>query len=394
MNQGLREATASIPAASTAGVRLGPWTVEPLGAGTRIEAPFQVPDGGGTRRGKLWFACRSHPLTPSGDALLAAGFFPALVRGCPLVIEAPASAGFMAQLPRLAEVFGSWLDKDTCFPVQVASRTTAGQSIARTATFFSGGVDSFHTSLVRLEEIATLVFVRGFDIAVNNRVLAESVVARLRQAATSMGRELIEVDTNVRELAEGLGCKWAFSHFAGMAAVAHVLSPHFSRFLIPSSHHYKELSPWGSSPWTDPWWGTESVTFEHHGAAWTRVAKVAELARHPVAMEHLRVCWSNRKGAYNCGVCEKCVRTMVNLRAVGALDRCRSFPVGLDLRKVARIRIEDPDTLSLVRENLVHVQQHGRDPALERALRYCHEQRFNRGFWRWMRQAWGWFRYP
>lgn len=42
-------------------------------------------------------------------------------------------------------------------------------------------------------------------------------------------------------------------------------------------------------------------------------------------MNHMRVCLANVQDRLNCGRCEKCVRTMTGLVAVGALDRAGAF---------------------------------------------------------------------
>jgi hypothetical protein len=48
------------------------------------------------------------------------------------------------------------------------------------------------------------------------------------------------------------------------------------------------------------------------------------LSSHSEVLARLRVCWENL-GNYNCGLCEKCIRTMLGLRAIG-VDRCPTFP--------------------------------------------------------------------
>ena len=48
-----------------------------------------------------------------------------------------------------------------------------------------------------------------------------------------------------------------------------------------------------------------------------------------MALQHLRVCnqfKAYRPGALNCGKCEKCVRTMLALAALGVLHKTQAFP--------------------------------------------------------------------
>ncbi|MDZ4719654.1 MAG: hypothetical protein SH847_14465, partial [Roseiflexaceae bacterium] len=73
--------------------------------------------------------------------------------------------------------------------------------------------------------------------------------------------------------------------------------------------------------------------------------------------------------AYNCGRCEKCLRTMVALESLGALGRCQTFAIPLDLRRVAALRLGDNTILALWKQNHKAVKQQGTNPALERAVR-------------------------
>ena len=99
-----------------------------------------------------------------------------------------------------------------------------------------------------------------------------------------------------------------------------------------------------------------------HGVETTRVDKVAHLAGSEVAMRRLRVCWENRDGTYNCGRCEKCRRTMVNLAVAGALGRCATLPSRLDLRMLSRAVPTDRNTRWFMEENL-RAAERRTDPA-------------------------------
>ena len=107
----------------------------------------------------------------------------------------------------------------------------------------------------------------------------------------------------------------------------------------------------------------------HDASDVTRSEKIASISRNPIAMRTLRVCWENRNGAYNCGQCEKCLRTLVALRLAGALDRCSTFPSSVNLTHLLSIA----DLHILVRplwfENLSVAVDKGTDPDLIAALK-------------------------
>jgi hypothetical protein len=56
------------------------------------------------------------------------------------------------------------------------------------------------------------------------------------------------------------------------------------------------------------------------------------------ALATLRVCTKLPQGLVNCGHCEKCIRTMLSLLAVGALERCPTFGATLEPRRIAALR--------------------------------------------------------
>ncbi len=73
----------------------------------------------------------------------------------------------------------------------------------------------------------------------------------------------------------------------------------------------------------------------------------------------------------NCGVCEKCTRTQVNLRIAGAIERCSAFAVPLNLEAVARLDLGNENVRAFAEENLTAAQAKGDDPELIAALEAC-----------------------
>jgi hypothetical protein len=164
-------------------------------------------------------------------------------------------------------------------------------------------------------------------------------VAGARLAADSLGKVLIEVRTNLREASDGL-VEWGTRyHGAALATIGLLLGSVLERIIIPASYHEDDLFPWGSHPELDVLWASSSVLIEHHGESATRPEKVALISKNDAAMANLRICWENPGGAFNCGACEKCMRTMVSLRIFGALDRCNTLPDSIDLRLLRSFRL-------------------------------------------------------
>ena len=291
----------------------------------------------------------------------------AMQAGQPLRVDGAVSARLLDALPSIEALFAAWgLPR---VPVSARRRRRPPWRRPRrgTACFFSGGVDSFYSVLTKRAELTQLIFVHGFDVPLDSE-LRVSASRAAREAAAAIGLELIEVETDLRRLIDRY-VSWELCHGAALASVALQFQERFRRVLIPSTHSYAHLIPWGSHPLLDPLWSTELTEFVHDGTHATRVEKCLALADSDIALRHLRVCWENRDGRYNCGECEKCLRTMLSLTAAGALDRCATLPHRLDADAVAAMPLSGSNEKGYAEENLAALEAAGVRPDLQDALR-------------------------
>jgi 7-cyano-7-deazaguanine synthase in queuosine biosynthesis len=332
---------------------------------------------GGESR-EVWYRVSEGPLSNGEETFLLAALVPAMKVGEPLVLKGPISPRLLHNIPKVQEIFHAWDHRLKEVPIEVqtigSSPETAPSGVG---CFFSGGVDSFYTLLKHRDEITKLIFVHGFDISLENTPLRAKVSQAIHSIAAELQKPLIEVETNIGTFANNYVDWGLHSHGTAMASVALLLSPQFRKVFIASSHSYSDLIPWGSHPIIDPLLSTEHMEIIHDGCEATRVEKVAEIALNETAMKYLRVCYVNRGGAYNCGQCEKCLVTMVNLRVAGALEKCTTFTHALDLAAVSRMRVPDMDSRVAAEENLRAVERSGKDPALAQALHDCLNRKNN-----------------
>jgi hypothetical protein len=308
--------------------------------------------------------------TKDRDFLVPTMLLPAMRMGATASIGAPVSARLLDGARAVQDVILLWEDSYTRIEVDATERHESPPPAAGTGAFFSAGVDSFYTAVKHLDAITHLVFLENvFD----PRVPDEETLTTARAAAAELGKPLLEVRANFRHLGDAAGVRHVLYHGSALAAIAHLLRGTVGRMLIGSTFSYDFLRPWGSHPLIDPLWSTESLEIVHDGAEATRPMKLARLAENEVAMRHLRVC-QNRplpglavSDRLNCGSCKKCLVTMTNLRAVGALGRCETLPDDLDLELVARMPIDDERDFARLSENLRAAGD--RDPELAAALR-------------------------
>lgn len=332
---------------------------------TRISFPLQTPDGAF----ELFYHIRGSSATADMTAAVAAVLLPAMRQGWAIQTEEPVSARVLAAIPDIKAIIHAWDNSYKKVPLNLPNTlyTNSTHEHRGSGVFFSGGMDSFYTLLKHKDQINALIFVLGFDVALDNDRLKQKVTPAIRKAAQQLNLPLIEVETNLRHFSDRY-TQWELAHGAALASVALLFGTEMHRIYIPASDYYADLVPCGSHPLLDPLWSTETLQLIHDGCEANRVHKAAVLAQNDVALQTLRVCWKNPDSAYNCGRCEKCLRTMVNLYAVGALDQCPTFEVALDPRRIARMRVSD-DIVAYWKENLAAVKQRGSAPALEAAIR-------------------------
>jgi hypothetical protein len=146
------------------------------------------------------------------------------------------------------------------------------------------------------------------------------------RVAANAGVDLIPVTTNMWWLVDDgyfYDEKW---HGAVSSSLASFCSKRFHKIYIASSFDATRLHPWGSHPLLDPYYSSAHCQIEHHGVGMSRFEKTALVAEWSVALQNIRVCQNDDTGQSNCGTCEKCIRTMTALVALGKLKGCDAFP--------------------------------------------------------------------
>lgn len=312
---------------------------------TRLLGEVAYDDSGAVEQ--YWLEVPDHyakDLSQSGDAWLAWLTPLAITLGEPLRLAVPCDAVLLANMRELVRVWTDWFPelREVALVADASSPSSPGR---RTASFFSGGVDSFFTALRHANgdgtpdtrHIDDHLFIWGFDIPLSNETAWNRLTRSLTRAAESMDRRLVPIVTNLRETHFQTADWSRLAHGAALAGVAHALSVGYSTVLIPSSAGYRDLRFWGSHPLTDPMLSSSRLAIVHDGPAFMRVEKTEYVARSALALEHLRVCYHDPEGG-NCGRCNNCYRTMLALEALGSLQHSATFDRRwLDLRRAERV---------------------------------------------------------
>lgn len=282
-------------------------------------------------------------LAPGQHAFLTACCIPAMRHGERRIrIDAPIASELRNGLLINMIYLRSWYGENRQ-PVRIEAASEHRLPLDRTAThaasFLSGGVDSLATlranrldyASVHPYSIKDCLIVHGFDIGGREEVGDESqffdrALAALAPVAQDAQVNLIPIATNLRHLDDDV-IFWMYEfHGAALASVAHALSRRLQRVSIAGTQHVQVLEPWGSHPALDSNYSTVDLQVKHDGLMMSRFEKIQLIADWEVALRDLRVCTMNPVHGLNCGHCEKCIRTMLELLACGKLAATKAFP--------------------------------------------------------------------
>lgn len=200
-------------------------------------------------------------------------------------------------------------------------------------TGVSCGVDSLDTIKTTLEyskenRIDTLTFFNtgshrntsGLTIEESRR-LFYGRMSRSKQCAQELNLDFLWVDSNVGEF---LKTKYVQTHqFCNFSAVM-ACGSYFSKYYYSSGYPldmfditYVDKDTAYYETYLCQLLSTENVHFVISGECKSRLDKVKNIADMPIAQKYLNVCFMDNE---NCGLCEKCVRTQMELYSIRKLD--------------------------------------------------------------------------
>jgi len=317
----------------------------------------------------IYYQSKSLPLSDNLEAFISLALVASMIHQEDIQAYGHASQRYLNNLTAIQDFFLRWKPhyrRVEIHNIEPVIKTASSGN--RIGVFFSAGLDSFYTFLKHELEITDLIFIHGFDIPLNKHTLRQQASEAVHKVADYYGKGVVEIETNANQfIARYVSGHQGYGAF--LASVGHLLYPHFSRIYIATGHTFDTLDIMeGSHPDLDHLWSTEALEFVSDGVEATRMDKAASIAQSEVALQTLRVCVENRDGAYNCGKCPKCLRTLINLRMAGAGDQCSSFNYPLDLRRVGRIRPHGNKRVFL-EEILAKLEESHTDPELENAVR-------------------------
>jgi hypothetical protein len=274
----------------------------------------------------LWFDFDNAVPVACAEGFATAVAGAALAQGRSLRIVAPLGRSWRGR--QALEVYRRWYGYpaiEVCAEGAPPGGVAAPRAPA-TALCFSGGVDSFHNLLRGDPRPDVLILFLGADVTLQETAKLDEMRRRFRLVAEATGTRPVCVRTNFRLHHVTRAASYPLVTHGGMlAAAGHFLRRDIGRLLISASYPRVYPHPWSSHWDVDPFWSDDAIEVVHAGADRWRAAKLAEIVDEPLVREHLRVCFERTK-RWNCGRCEKCLRTRIILRKLGALEGMRAFP--------------------------------------------------------------------
>jgi hypothetical protein len=320
-----------------------------------------VRDPGGEER-TLWFsspapAWQGEP--PTHDFIAVALAHYAAFRGVDLHVDGPVTAAQLDQLDQFLTIWSVWRP-DLFRRVSItAGEEVSGRMPAEApdgaAMAFSGGVDAGFALAVhadgragRLNRRVDLgVLAVGSDLRHGDTEALALAQDSARRVLESYGARLAVVSSNWRQ---EFCDKWFMSFNTGFMAMLHTFSATHGAGIHATDLSYRlelRLPPYGSHFGINHLLGNPSFPIISTGGTHSRLERVEYLSDHPRILESLRVCYQADAGGTNCGRCQKCIRTQLELRALGLEDAAApAFPTTFDVEDLRSAKAGNPTVLS------------------------------------------------
>ena len=325
----------------------------------------------------------------------------------PLRVAGPVDRQLADNLRGVSQLWSDWFEhcREVVIEAPAHSRVNKLDGAAsgpRTLACFSGGIDSMFT-LTRHHGRVTgdgdhpiddVLSIAGFNTSMED---ADYMFEHLEKITSRFGVELVPIVTNARYGDHPIETPYSteawlceFAHGNLLAVFAHLFAPRYRQLIIPGTHGYGDLIPWGSHPLTDALLASSTLRIVHEGAAFSRVERTRVVAESDECLASMHVCWWDLADG-NCGICEKCVRTMLTLDALGAKDRASAFDWSkYSMESVGRTYLKDENAVLFFLEVRKEAERLGRDDlvaAIDASIRFSPGEARRRRWKQWRMSA-------
>ncbi len=288
----------------------------------------------------LWFRFPeeySKYICLNSDAFLAPGLIAAMHFGEDVQVRGTVSPKLAYHLDEFQYVLNFWMPKDVS-PVSIQYERLAPAQVQpqTVGCTFSGGVDSWFTIWKHLPQnqplrdfqVTNALFINLFDLTRRDKEKYPRLYNHYHSELQRLGIDLIPLETNLASLViPRLRITYFFAPI--LAGCAMLFQGLLKRFFIASGRGHREMARRlsSSSPLTERLLSTDTLDLIHYGSKHQRYHKIEIISNWQLAQENLRVCVIPNLGeqVLNCSRCEKCLRTMVTIYALGSMAQFSTF---------------------------------------------------------------------
>ena len=276
-------------------------------------------------------------LINSADAFLVALFPYAVIHDLDIEINADVSEKLFYQLKNYQIPIMTKAFKNRSIEITANLNSEIYKGTA-TGTGLSCGIDSFYTISKHINECESfkLTHLTFFNVGASgdfggddSRKLFKKRIDKVRAFADEHKLEFVTVDSNISEY---IKLDFVATHTFRSMSAALVLGKLFGKYYYSSGHSFnnshinaKDCSTYDILNMSS--FSTESTQFYIAGIETNRIGKIREVVEYEPSYDYLNVCVREEQ---NCGECEKCLRTLLALDALGKLDLYKSV---FDLNK-------------------------------------------------------------
>ena len=242
-----------------------------------------------------------------------------------LYIEGAISSTLYLNILELIHIYNWYFPKSShLIDIECKTEKRLQMPNNKIGSFFSGGIDSLYniSELIRLnkksgmDQVTDLWVVRGMDIALDDDKSWKSIYDRLQQLANDRipGTKIIDITTNAELVMRGIANYNDTGFGVILGGIAKCFSSGISTALIGSYDTYEYCVPHATSPLADPLFSCDLQSIRHFSCRASRIQKIKCIYENsPDLLKDVRVCVKKESVQYNCGECEKCLRTKAEL---------------------------------------------------------------------------------
>lgn len=276
---------------------------------------------------ELWFKFTKTTIPPADDdcdSYLLGILMDAMKEERQIIVQGSVSKQLLSNLVEYQAVWNSWYPNlFKLVDIKVNKVRDSKVPVDGTICPFSGGVDGAFSVWrhvkgkvsYRTQKIDYCSFIHGFDIDPSDIEIYNKTKNSVIETLNDVNIKFLPLKTNFRLISS---VPWVHAYACCLIASLSNFKNIAGTCIIPSSVSYNNPMKYSASnAITDPLLNSDEFNIIHDGASIIRVNKINQICQWKKGIENLRVCWSSNVTNFNCGKCEKCVRTKLNFLVSG-----------------------------------------------------------------------------